>query len=230
VYGFLFLKRGFMENYPSNSNKAKRVPQQRPTADKKIEKVTQGSVSRRKTPLGKRFANVFLGGDSKNVWQYIAYDILVPAAKDMLSDAVSSGVDQMLFGGEQRWGRPGRRRGGPSGPLGTMSYGNQGPVNYGNPQRAQQQQGRQMSSRARGMHNFDEIVLESRADADFVLENMYNLLSQYEQVTVSEFYELVGVTDEFTDRGWGWTSLQGSSVVRVRGGYLLDLPRPIVLD
>jgi hypothetical protein len=219
-----------MENYPSNSVN-KRTPARPPEA-KKIEKVTQGSIERRKKPLSKRFADIFVGGDARSVWNYIAFDIMVPAAKDMLSDAVSSGIDQMLFGGDQRWGSQRGRRGsrGQSGPLGTMSYGGRnGPINYQSAT-SRGPVGPQMSSRGRASHNFDEIVLESRADAEEVIDNMFNLLSKYEQVSVAEMYELVGATSHFTDNKWGWTSLQGSGVSRVRGGYLLNLPRPEPLD
>lgn len=214
-----------MENYPSNSVSRKN---QRPPEAKKIEKVTTGSIARRKQPLGKRFAAVFVGGDAKNVWNYIAFDILVPAAKDMLSDAVSSGIDQMLFGGEQRWGGPSRRRGGnKTGPLGSMSYGGRsGPINY----QSQARQAPQMSRGARASHNFDEIVLESRADAEQVIDRMFDLLNTYEVVTVAEMYELVGATSHFTDAKWGWTELPGAGVSRTRGGFVLNLPRPEPID
>jgi hypothetical protein len=214
-------------DYPSNSAK-KRAAVVRPPEAKKIEKITTGDIVRRKKPIGKRFTDVFVGGDAKSVWQYIAYDILVPAAKDMLSDAVSSGIDQMLFGGDQRWGSSRRRSRPGNGPLGTMNYGGKsGPINYGGGQRGGPQQ---MSRRGRAQHNFDEIVLETRAEAEEVLDKMYNLLETYEQVTVAEFYELVGTTSHFTDNKWGWDSLQGSGVQRVRGGYLLNLPKPDALD
>jgi hypothetical protein len=220
-----------MENYPSNSNSRKKVVRQ--PEDKKIEKVTQGNIARRKKPLSKRFADIFVGGDAKSVWNYIAFDIMVPAAKDMLSDAVSSGIDQILFGGEQRWGGgPRRGRGRPmSGPLGSMSYGGTtGPVNY-QAQGARAQNARpSLSASGRGSHNFDEILFERRADAEEVIESMFNLLNQYEVVSVAEMYELVGATSHFTDNKWGWTSLQGAGVARARSGFVLDLPRPEPLD
>jgi hypothetical protein len=219
-----------MENYPSNSVN-KRSSQKRPPEAKNIAKVTTGGIARRKKPLGKRFADVFVGGDAKHVWNYIAFDILVPAAKDMLSDAVSSGIDQMLFGGDQRWGGSSRRRGGnKTGPLGSMSYGGRsGPINY-QTQNARGPVGPQMSTRGRASHNFDEIVLESRSDAEQVIDRMFDLLNTYEVVTVAEMYELVGATSHFTDAKWGWTELQGAGVQRARGGYLLNLPRPEPLD
>lgn len=218
-------------DYPANSRKSKSVQPARPPEAKNIERITSSTVERRKRPLSKRFADTFVNGNAKAVWEYIAFDILVPAAKDMVSDAVSSGIDQMLFGGEQRWGNSRRRRGSgisSTGPLGSMQYGgSRGPINYNNPGRSA---GPQMSRRGRAMHDFDEIVLETRADAETVIDRMYDLLSTYNVVSVSELYELVGITANFTDNKYGWTDLSGTGVVKVRGGYLLNLPRPEVLD
>ncbi len=59
---------------------------------------------------------------------------------------------------------------------------------------------------------------------------MYDLLSRYNQVTVSEMYDLVGLTGKFTDERYGWTDLRGAEPVRVQGGYILGLPKPEPLD
>lgn len=215
-------------DYPSNNSKSRAARKQAPP-QKNITRVTTGNATVRKPSLGKRFANLFVGADAKSVWTYVAYDILVPAAKDMLSDAVSSGIDQILFGGEQRWGQPSRRRRNYGSPLGSMSYGGtQGPINYQNPKN--RQTGPQMSRRGRATHNFDEIVLETRADAEMVIDRLFDLLQTYEVATVSELYELVGMSSHFTDQKWGWTDLQGAGVSRVPGGYLLNLPRPEPID
>ena len=37
-------------------------------------------------------------------------------------------------------------------------------------------------------------------------------------------------TKTYTDQKWGWSDLALASVRGVRGGYILDLPRPIVID
>ena len=55
---------------------------------------------------------------------------------------------------------------------------------------------------------------------------MYDLVNSYDSATVADFYDLVGITSEFTDNKWGWTNLHGSRVIRARDGYLLDLPKP----
>lgn len=88
-----------------------------------------------------------------------------------------------------------------------------------------------MSRRSRAAHNFDEIILETRMEAEEVIERMAEYVERYDQASVSDLYQLVGVTGSFADEKWGWKDLRAASVTRVRnGGYLLDLPRPIELD
>jgi hypothetical protein len=84
----------------------------------------------------------------------------------------------------------------------------------------------EISRRGRATHSFDEIILSSRPQADRVLDGLYEQLSRYDQVTVATLYELVGISAEFTDHRYGWTSLNGSNIRRVREGFLLDLPTP----
>jgi len=67
-------------------------------------------------------------------------------------------------------------------------------------------------------------------EAEEVIDRMFDLVSRYEVVTVADLYELVGVSGEYTDAKWGWTDLRGAAAMRIRDGYLLDLPRPIYLD
>jgi hypothetical protein len=94
----------------------------------------------------------------------------------------------------------------------------------------QQQRPRQMSPRARARHNFDEIVLESRQEAEDVLERLYDLVEQYGSASVSDLLELVGIAATHTDQKWGWEELRGAHATRIRGGYLLDLPEPEPLN
>jgi hypothetical protein len=84
-----------------------------------------------------------------------------------------------------------------------------------------------MSRRARARHDFDEIVLESRGEAEEVLDRMFDLLSRYDSVSVADLYELTGIQSAHTDQKWGWPDLRGSQVTRTRtGGYVIDLPEP----
>lgn len=87
-----------------------------------------------------------------------------------------------------------------------------------------------MSRQARARHNFDEIVLDQRSEAEDVIDRLFDLVSRYESASVADLYELVGLSSVHTDNRWGWTDLTGAGVSRIRGGYLLDLPEPEPLD
>ena len=71
-----------------------------------------------------------------------------------------------------------------------------------------------------------DIVLASRSDAEEVLTQLCALLNDYGVVTVSDLYDLVGITSKFTDDKYGWTDLKTAVIKGVRTGYLLDLPTP----
>src|SRR6266508_777028 len=197
-------------DYPDNSHKSK-ITEKEPEP-KNIESVVTGDVVRRKKPLGKRFTETFVGGDAKSVWGYVFFDVLVPAAKDMASDAVSQGIDRMLFGESRSHGRrPGSRRG--SSPNGHVAYNRFSPNN-----RDIRDEPRNPSRRARSSHDFDEIILATRVEAEEVIDRLFDLVSRYEQATVSDLYDLVGVTASYQDTKWGWADIRGAGVTRVRNG------------
>ena len=72
--------------------------------------------------------------------------------------------------------------------------------------------------------------METRVEAEEVLDRLFDWIERYEQVAVAELYEMVGISGNFTDQKWGWTDLRGATVSRVGRGYLLNLPRPEPLD
>lgn len=210
-----------MENYPGNSKRvtAKAPEKKAPPKEKKVEKVVVGTVTRRKKPLSKRFSETFVGGDAQSVAAYVMNDVMVPAAKDMIADAVSQGIEKMLFG-ESR----GRSRGASVAGAAYTSY------NRISTQAKAGGANRDMSPRARASHNFDEIILDTRAEAQEVLDSLFTLISDYDVATVADLYEMVGQTGTFTDEKWGWVDMRGASVTRIKGGYLLNLPSPKFID
>jgi len=205
--------------FPPNSARAKMESSEPETPeDKKVEAVVTGEVKRRKKPLGKRFHETFFGGDAKGTAQYVIFSVLIPAAKDMLVEAGAQGIEKLVYGESKRRGS---YRG--VAPTGRIAYHQMTPSDRPPPAQT-------ISPRARARHEFDEIILQSRGEAEEVLDRMFDLLSRYDSVSVADLYELTGVQSAYTDQKWGWTDLRGSSVHRTRaGGFLLDLPEPIPL-
>jgi hypothetical protein len=199
--------------FPSNSEKSKRDEPK----GKDITPIVSGGATRRKKSLRKQFSETFVAGDARTAVRYVVMDVLLPAAKDMIVDAGAQGLEKLIFGDSRR------SRGvtpPQSGPYGNIAYNR-----YSTAMRASGP-ARALSRQARAGHNFDEIILDQRSEAEEVIDRLFELVSLYESASVADLYELVGLASTHTDQKWGWTNLQGAGVSRIRGGYLLDLPQP----
>lgn len=211
------------ESFPPNSHKSKTPPTEAPKP-KEIESVVQGKAVRRKKGIGKQFKAVFFGGDAKTAVETMVFGVLVPSAKEAMSDAFKEGVDRLIFGDAKRKGGPRPT----SGPAGYVQY-NRFSLSADKPPMGDTHR-QTLSRRARAMHDFDDIVLETRAEAEEVIDRLIELISRHDLVTVADLYALVGEKAAHTDYKWGWEDLRGAGVARVRGGYLLDLPAPEPID
>lgn len=195
-----------MENYPSNSHKAREE-----VAEKKVEKVVSGKTSTKKKSGIRKLSDTFLSEDVSNVKSYIFSEVLLPAAKKLVSDIVTNGANMLLYGEIKN------------------KKGNSSKVSYS---RYYDDRSRDYRSPVvRNNFDYDEIIFETRGDAEAVLDAMYDILNQYKVVSVAELYDLASITTHnYTCNNYGWIDLRGSSVVRVRDGYILKLPRALAID
>ncbi len=211
-----------MPEFPSNSKNS----QPAKPAEKVVEAVVTSEVASRKKTLGRRLREVLIGGDTKSVMAYVIADVLIPQAKDMLSEAVSSGFERLIYGDDRR---PGRRMGGRptsgSAPTNYTSYSARG----NNPIGRHNAEDRRPNATIK-TQSIDDILFATRVEADTVLSKMYDILGDYESVSVSDLYTLINWSPAYTDQKWGWVDLHGSDVRRVRDGYVLVLPKIINLD
>lgn len=204
-----------MENYKPNSHKSKEE-QQEALVERKLEKVIKGSAKTKKRSDVKKFADVFISEDAGNVKSYIIMDVLIPAIKKAISDIVTNGIDMMLYGEAGR-----SKKKSPASKISYRSY-----YESDNDRR------RDYSSiRTRSTYEYDDIVLDNRGEAESVLSTMDELVETYGMVSVADLYELVGIQGSYTDNKYGWTkNIRNASVVRVRDGYLLKLPKALPFD
>lgn len=79
-----------MEEYKSNSHKSRREKIKTEQPEKRVEKVVSGSVKTKKRNGLRKLTNVFIPEDVDNVKSYIFEDIVVPAVKDIILDAVKA--------------------------------------------------------------------------------------------------------------------------------------------
>lgn len=208
-----------MEQYGGNSHKMKdeqKALPEKSSEEKKVGKVISGSAKSKKKGEMRKFADVFISEDVGNVKSYIFMEVLVPAVKKAISDIVTNGVDMILYG-ETRQKKNTTTK---------VSYGKYY-VNSG------EQERRSSSYRQSGRNGFDydEIIFETRGDAESVLDAMNEIISQYGVVSVGDLYDLADVsTDNFAVNKYGWTDIAGCKAVRVRDGYVLKLPKAYPLN
>lgn len=206
------------EKYKPNSNKSKQIQEDIQPDKREAPKLvaTSGVRIRKKSP-GRKFLESFIAEDAVSIKDYILYDVLLPAFKNTVIDAVTNSI-QMVFWGENR--RPGN-----SSRMGGRSY-----ISYGNYSSGSPAVRRDTISQASARRDIDDIILASRGEAEEVLSNLVDLTLDYGRAAVSDLYYMVGLQSTHTDQKWGWKDLSSAYVERVRDGYRIKLPKVIAIN
>lgn len=192
------------DDFPSNSFKSRKKQEERP----KIQKIITGSVVRKKKSFGRKLVDIFISEDIEDVKGYILYEVLIPSIKTALSDAIGGGADMLLGTSVNR----------------KKTYSNGKNTPYGTFYKSGSTD-RSIDKTRRIGYDYEDIILETRGEAEKTLSTLVDYIDQYGAVRLSDLQEMVGTTGQFTDTYWGWTNLADASVKRVRDGYLLNLPR-----
>lgn len=195
----------YMEDIPSNSKKQKEER-------KELTPVVQGKVTSRKEGIGKKFAETFLSDDIYDVKHYVLHDVLIPSIRDGIYEVFTGGLSMLFYGNAK--GHSGKSKG---------SY-----VNYSGYSSGVKKVKPSLASIERYAYN--DIIFESRGDALEVKDTMEDILDRFNVVSVADFYELAGEDSSFTDQKYGWTNLDGVTVMRDRDGYKLRLPKAGLID
>ena len=196
-----------------NSYKSKE--EQKASSEKKIEKVVQGEVKTKKKSEIQKLGSVFISEDVNNVKDYILMDVLVPSIKNAIYELVTGSLDMIFFNGQGRLTKKSQSS--------TVSYSR-----YYD-QKRDTDRGYSGTRTATG-YDYNDIILETRGEAEDVLDRMSELIDTYGQVTVADLYDLVGITGNYTDNKYGWVNIRNAEPIRVRNGYLLKLPKAIPVD
>lgn len=202
--------------YTPNSHKYKEEQKQKQATpvDKQIQKVAK-SGTKIKTNEVRKFADIFISEDVANVKSYIFMDVIVPAVKKAIYDVVTNGIDMFLYGGSGK----------------GKSSSNSSKVSYRNYYERKDGGGyRQSESNAsRNALDYEDIVFNSRGEAEAAKQQMIDLIERYGMVTVGDLYEMADLTPPYTAQSYCWTDIHTAETQRVRDGYILKLPkaRPI---
>lgn len=194
-------------NYPSNSDRAQQapaLPAGRPS-EKHIEQVTTGGVKRKEKGVMDDIREFFGLGELKTFRDYVSF------VSD-ITNRIYGALDTLM----------GNRRGNSNVPGARIAYSQ--------PYQPNQPQGN-ARQRTAASYSYDDLIFDMRGDAEVTLSRMYELLGTYRAVSIADMFDLAGVTSPngYTDNKYGWTDLSEARVVRVNGGYIIDLPRAIQL-
>lgn len=197
--------------FKPNSHKSREEAEQRVPQDKKVEKVIIGSAKVRKKSGFEKLKDSLVSEDSKNVKSYIVTGILIPSLKKAISDIVTTGIDVILYG-ESRHSR--------------SSSGTGSKISY--QKYYERETGYKAPTRVTPTYGYEikEFVVGTRGEAEAVLDQIQDMMSDYGVVTVGDYYDLIGVSGQFTDNYWGWTEMDGMRSRSVRDGWLIELPSP----
>lgn len=203
-------------DYTPNSHKFKEeqkaTTQTAAPAEKKVSKVVKGNVKIKKKSEARKFADIFLPEDVSNVKSFIVQDVLIPALKKVISDT----VDTFLYGGS--------RRGNSTSNAGKVSYSS-----YYGGDRFSSRDDRPPFDTRKGF-DLGDVILDTRQEANDVLNRMEELIDSYRKVSVGDLYDLLGKSCDYTANNYGWTSVRAAEVIRVRDGYLIKFPKPMPID
>nr|DAK38928.1 MAG TPA: hypothetical protein [Caudoviricetes sp.]DAX63485.1 MAG TPA: hypothetical protein [Caudoviricetes sp.] len=190
-----------------NSYRSKAKP-----PEARVEMVARGRIS--ESPM-RRIRESIFETSGKQLVEFVIFDVLIP----QLKEGASTIFDRVLYG-EGRGHRvtPYRK---------AQSY-----VNYSRTSTdgSARDPKRNLDTRKRVNHDFRDIAFDDRSEAELILERLGDCIEEYDVATVGDFYAAAGITADYTDQNWGWTSLRDACVRRTRAGYILDLPRPERVD
>lgn len=203
------------EDFPSNSNHSKENQKEKEKKEKIAQMKTNGSVVAKKKNILEKLSDLFIKEHTDDVKEYIFLDVLVPMVKNTLWDIITGTSEMLLFGEIRNKSR--------SGQSGKSSY-----ISYSSYYNKSETKNRSDQS-FKNAKSLDNLIFESRWEAEEVLSNLVDLIEEYGAVSIADLYEMIKITGAFTDNYWGWTNLSAASVKRIREGYLLVLPKAISL-
>lgn len=206
------------DKFPGNSKMpATRNTNSKGEGRKPLEKIVTEDVEYKKKSIGAKLKGLFLAADFKTTTGYIFREVMLPATRNMMHDAVTKSAERVFYG--ERVSRTPIRN--------NTRYGS---VQYTGESRrrgnvidmdTRRRPEYQRNTRTAGI---SEILMGNHNDASMVLERMHDIIENHEFVSVADFNELCGLPVSSVSHNVGWYSLRGAEIHNSREGYILSLP------
>lgn len=205
------------QNNPRKEREGKTEKQPKPE-EIVIEKVVIGEVIQKPKGIGRKFKEVFLGGDAKQAANFVISEVFFPALRNLAFDMLSKGAEKLIYGDSRSGRRP------------VINYRNQFQgVQYNRPFEVRDPRERSylpaiQPSRRENRYEINDIVIGTKEEADLVTERLADIMDKYDVVSLANLHDLLGLQTSPIDFKWGWTYLGRINVRQMRQGYLLELP------
>lgn len=180
--------------------------------NRRMKKVITGKATTRKASNSRKFRDALFANGSGSVKEYVIFEVILPAIKNTIVDTLKGTVDMVFLGKVERdrRSRDGRSR---------VSY-----ASYYDRRRDE-------PNRRSNIFDYDDVLFESRGDAEAVLIAMEDAIERYGWISVGGFYDLCEIsTNDYMVEKYGWTNLRHADVVPVRDGYVIRLPKALPVD
>lgn len=193
---------------PGNTDKAKEgaSPEKKVIAKAKVQK---------KSAI-KEALRTFFAQDLPEIAEHLVIDVAIPAAKNAITDMVTQGIQQLLYGEVDP-----RRRPSSGYTSYSSSYRSDRGRAYYESRRSERREPRQPKPT-----NVEDLVFDTRGDAVDVIEFIADTIEQYGQVSVADLMSSVGIQPRYTDERWGWTTTDAFEIRQIREGWLVSADRP----
>ena len=207
-----------------------KMPDREPIEATVVDESSTGLAVHRakKSPL-QRFKDIFLSTTPKEAWAVVKEDVIIPGVIALGVDLAHGYIDTLAYG--ERQSRSYKKH---------QTQSNK-TAYYASYKKGSEDISRKPAIRSALGYSFDNIVFEdgegtsSRHIALQIFEDLCDAAQEYPTVSVYDFLsiveELTGNPEyapKSTDQNWGWTSegLTKADIVRVPGGWMIDLPKP----
>ena len=199
-----------MDDYKPNSYKFKEKQKALASSeDKKIEKVVKGTVRTKKRSGLTKITDQLVSEDVNNVKSYIFTDVFIPAVKKLVYDIITDGFSMILYGSTGA----GKKKTIGSNVSYRQFYD-------------RRDDDRKTLSTSSSRFEYDDLIFDSRGEAEAVLNQMDVIIDTYGFVSVADLYDLADLSAPYTSNKYGWTNVSTADVARLRdGGYVIKLPR-----
>jgi len=188
----------------------------------KLQKVVSAQPTKVKRNLFSRLVTGVLGPDGlPGLGNYVAEEIVIPAVKNLIYDAIESTARKAMFGRGGGPARGGYGRSYGNAPRQATNYNNR----YATSTRREAEDDRKVV-RPSSRFGVDEYIIEDRQSAVEVLTTLTEQADRYNVSSVADYYELIGVDAKHTDHNYGWSidTIHDATIQPIRGGYIIKFP------